>query len=388
MTLEQRLHDVAAPHVGPSEIPGMVALVTIGDEVATVALGNLDLDNTRPVQRDSLFRIASTSKPITGAATMALVGEGLIDLDEPIDRLLPEMAGRQVLRAIDGPLDDTVPAQRKITTRDLLTFTFGFGMCLEMFMAREPWPILKADKEFHLSSINPPELHLMPDPDTWIERLGSLPLLAQPGERWLYQTGAQVVSVLLARAAGQPFADVLKTRLFEPLKMRDTNFYTTDTDRLATAYMTVPDGTEGLVAWDPPDGFWSAAPPFPDGGAGLVSTADDLLAFGRMLLDKGRAPDGTQLVPEDAVKEMCTGQLTPAQIARGGLGPSFFDGMNWGFLQAVRDDGSYGWAGGFGSTYLVDPASDRVVIVLTQRNFDSSGPHPLHDAIQTAATAD
>ena len=189
------------------------------------------------MQRDSLFRIASTSKPIVAAATLALVAEGLISLDEPVDELIPELADRRVLVRMDGPLQETVPAVRAITARDLLTFTFGFGMTMAMFMSPEPWPIVTAEGELGLTTFGPPDPDLQPDPDTWIANLGTLPLLAQPGERWLYNTGASVLGVLLARAAEQPLGEVLRTRLFEPLGMRDTAFWTTETGRLATSYM-------------------------------------------------------------------------------------------------------------------------------------------------------
>ncbi len=153
-----------------------------------------------------------------------------------MDRLLPELADRRVLRRMDGPLDDTVPAERPVTARDLLTFTFGFGMAVEMFGAEKPWPVVAASEELSLCTLGPPAPAAQPEPDIWIEALGSLPLLAQPGERWLYNTGASVLGVLLARAAGQPLDTVLRTRLFEPFGMPDTAFFTTEADRLATAY--------------------------------------------------------------------------------------------------------------------------------------------------------
>jgi len=183
----------------------------------------------------------------------------LFDLDEPVDRLLPELAERQVLRQMDGPLDETVPAARAITTRDLLTFTFGFGMVLEMFMSPTPWPVVRATEDFHLATIGPPNPSVQPDPDTWMANLGTLPLLAQPGERWMYNTGAQVLGVLVARATGEPLADAFRTRLFQPLGMHDTGFWTAQTDRLTTAYMPTPDG---LVVIDLPDGSWSRSPAF------------------------------------------------------------------------------------------------------------------------------
>jgi CubicO group peptidase (beta-lactamase class C family) len=370
------LHAAAERHLGDDRVPGLVALVARGGQVHVEALGTLSVGGS-PVARDSIFRIASTTKPITAAATLALAAEGLIGLDEPVDRLLPELAGRRVLRSMDGPLEDTVPAARAITARDLLTFTFG--MVGEMFASPTPWPAVAATAKLGLATIGPPDPPVPPDPDTWIARLGSLPLLAQPGERWMYNTGAQVLGVLAARAAGQPFSEVLTTRIFEPLGMRDTGFWTADTHRLATAYQPTPDG---LVVLDAPGGKWSRPPRFGDGAAGLVSTADDLLAFARMLLGGG-AP----VLPADAVRAMTTDQLTPAQKARGGLLPGFFNGRSWGFCQAVYDSGAFGWDGGLGTSWLVDPSQDLTVIVLTQRMFESPHPPQVHRDIQAAAYA-
>ncbi len=375
----ERIHEVAERHVGDTRVPGLVALVARGDDVHVEALGNLTVGD-RPVTRDSIFRIASTTKPITAAATLSVIEEGLIDIDEPIDPFLPELADRQVLRRMDGPLDETVPAYRPITTRDLLTFTFGFGMVMEMFTARPPWPVVAAaEGELHLATIGPPDPAVQPDPDTWIANLGTLPLLAQPGDRWLYNTGASVLGVLLARATGQPFAEVLQTRVFDPLGMKDTGFWTVHTDRLATAYRPTP---EGLVVWDEPDGSWSQPPAFGDGAAGLLSTVDDLLAFARMLLGGG-AP----VLSRDSVQAMTTDQLTDAQKAKGGLGPNFFAGRSWSFCQAVLDTGAYGWDGGLGSSWLVDPAHDLTMIVLGQRLFESPSPPQVHTDIQAAAYA-
>jgi CubicO group peptidase (beta-lactamase class C family) len=375
----ERLNEAAAGHIGEDRVPGLVALVSRGDQVHVAALGRLGAGRG-PVSRDSIFRIASTTKPVTGAATLALAGEGLFTLDEPVDRLLPELGGRRVLRRMDGPLDDTVPASRPVTVRDLLTFTFGFGAAGEMFASDTPWPVVQATEELRLGTIGPPDPTPQPDPDTWIAGLGSLPLLAQPGERWLYNTGASVLGVLLARAAGQPLGEVLRTRLFEPLGMRDTGFWTTATERLATGYLPDPDG--GLRLADPPDGAWSRPPAFGDAASGLVSTVDDLLAFARMLL-RGGAP----VLSAEAATAMTTDQLTPAQKARGGLVPGFFDGRSWSYCQMVSDSGAYGWNGGLGTSWLVDPNHDLVVIVLTQRMFESPEIPPVHRDIQAAAYA-
>ena len=375
-----RFAAVAAAHVGDDKVPALVALVARGEQVHVEALGSLSIGGA-PVRRDSLFRISSTTKPITGAATLALVREGLIDLDDRIDDLVPELASPRVLRRMDGPLDETVPVIRSITVRDLLTFTFGFGMVIEMFMSPVPWPVVAAAAQLHLSTIGPPNPDEPPDPDTWIKRLGSLPLLAQPGERWLYNTGAAVLGVLLARAAGQSYPDVLRTRIFEPLGMHETAFWTRETERLATVYMPTPDG---LTVFDPPEGQWSRPPVFADGAAGLVSTVDDLLAFARMLLRRGGP-----VLSSEAVTEMTRDHLTTEQRAL--AGPAFLGGRGWGFCQSVVIDGprtgAFGWDGGFGSSWLVDPNRDLTVIVLTQRMFNTALAPQVHVDLQAAAYA-
>jgi CubicO group peptidase (beta-lactamase class C family) len=373
---------VAASHIG-DDMPGLVALVAHGDQVHVDALGSLSIGGP-PARRDSLFRISSTTKPITAAATMALVDDGLLHLDESIDRLLPELANRQVLRRMDGPLDDTDPVTRPVTVRDLLTFTFGFGMVMEMFSAPEPWPVVAAANDLLLTTFGPPEPAKAPDPDTWIAALGTLPLLAQPGERWLYNTSAQVLGVLIARAAGMPIADVLRTRLFEPLGMTDNMFWTPDVDRLATSYAPTPDG---LVVWDKPDGAWSTPPAFGDGAAGLLSTVDDLLKFARLFLRGGNG-----VLSADSVAQMTQPQLTPAQVAFGGLGSDFFADSSWGFGTSVTTSGptagSFGWDGGLGTSWIVDPVRDLATIVLTQVMFSGpDGMQAVHTELRDAARA-
>jgi CubicO group peptidase (beta-lactamase class C family) len=375
----ERFAAAAAEHVGDDRVPGLVALVAHGEEVYVAAAGTLAVGG-RPVERASLFRIASTTKPITAAATLALVGEGLLELDEPVDRLLPELANRRVLRRMDGPLDDTLPAAGPVTVRGVLTFTFGFGMAMEMFTGREPWPVVAAAAEAGLGAIGPPQPDAVVDPDTWIARFGELPLLAQPGERWLYNTGAHVLSVLCARAAGVSYEQVLRTRIFSPLGMGDTGFHTQDVQRLATAYQPTADG---LVVWDPPDGQWSRPPAFHDGAAGLVSTVDDLLAFARMLL-RGGGP----VLDEDQVREMSRDQLTTDQRLSGA---ALLGGRGWGLGTSVVLHGPWagasGWDGGLGTSFVGQPERDLAVIVLTQRLFDSPQAPTVHTDLQAAALA-
>jgi CubicO group peptidase (beta-lactamase class C family) len=375
----ERFGAVARRHVGPDTVPGVVALVAHRDQVHVEVLGELTVGGP-PATRQSLIRIASTTKPVTAVAVLSLVRDGLLGLDDPVERWLPELAAPQVLRRMDGPLDETEPAVRPITVRDLLTFTHGFGMAVEMFMAPEPWPVVRAADELHLATLGPPDPDAQPDPDTWIAALGSLPLMAHPGERWLYNTGASVLGVLAARAAGEPFADVLSSRVFAPLGMSDTAFFTKDAERLATAYVPTPDG---LAVWDPPDGKWSRPPAFGDGGAGLVSTVDDLLALARMLL-RGGAP----VLGRDAVTQMTSEQISASQ--RGDAG-AFLADRSWGFCQSVVTQGpragAFGWDGGLGTSWLVDPNRDLVVVVLTQRLFESAQAPPVHTDLQDAAYA-
>ena len=374
-----RFGAVAAAHVGPTAVPGLVALAACGDDVHVEALGTLSIGGP-PVQRRSLFRIASTTKTITAVATLALVREGLLALDEPVERLLPELAQRRVLRRMDGPLDDTVPATSPVTVRSLLTFTFGFGMALEMFTTPGPWPVVAAAAEAGLATIGPPQPDAFVEPGTWIARFGELPLMAQPGERWLYNTGSHVLGVLCARAAGRPFEEVLRTRVLDPLGMRDTAFSAGDVARLATAYQPTADG---LVVWDPPEGQWSRPPAFPDGAAGLVSTADDLLAFARMLL-RGGAP----VLTADQVRELGRDSLSAEQRE---FGAAFLGGRGWGLgTSVVREGpwaGAFGWDGGLGTSFLVHPDLDLAVIVLTQRLFDTPQAPAVHTDLQAAALA-
>jgi CubicO group peptidase (beta-lactamase class C family) len=376
--LRERIDHIVTAAVEQGQAPGVVAGIAHGD-AAHVAVAGVATLGRSPMTRDTLFRISSMTKPMTAAVVLAQIEAGVLGLDEPADRLLPELADRAVLRAPDGPLADTVPATRSITVRDLLTFTFGFGMQGAMFAAAQPWPIVAAAGELNLGTFGPPMPGTLPDPDTWMARLGSLPLLAQPGERWLYQAGSQVLGVLAARADAKPFADVMRDRLLAPLGMHDTGFAAADTARLATAYQRSGDGWEVL---DPPDGHWSRPPAFADGSGGLISTVDDLLTFGRMLLD-----GGTSVLAPATVTQMTQDQLTPAQHAAVWPGFSFLGGRGWGYGVSVLEDGRYTWDGGLGTAWSNIPAQDLCVVVLTQRFVDQDGPAPVCDNVLNAARA-
>jgi CubicO group peptidase (beta-lactamase class C family) len=359
-----RLSEIIQAAVAQGQAPGVVAGVARGDETYIEAAGTMAVDGP-PMRADTLFRISSTTKPITAAVILGLIEDGLLQLEEPVDRLVPELAGRRVLRRPDGPLDDTVEAERPVTVRDLLTFTWGFGMQGAMFSGPEPWPVVAAAGERELGTFGPPAPDTTPEPEVWLRRLAELPLLAQPGERWLYSAGSQVLGVLAARAGGAPFEEVMRDRILRPAGMRDTGFYAADPARLATAYEN-RDGR--LAVTDRPDGAWSRRPRFPDGAGGLVSTAADLLAFGRMLL---RGGDSALKPP--TVAEMTRDQLTPVQRARVWPGFSFLGDRGWGYGVSVLADGSYAWEGGLGTTWVNVPGQDLAVVVLTQRAADETG---------------
>ena len=377
-----RLREAMQGYLTRGELPGLVALVSRGPSLHVEALGYMALEQGAAVARDTLFRISSMSKPVTAVAALMLIDEGKLQLDEPVDRLLPELAERKVLRSLDGPLDDTVPAQRPITVRDLLTFRMGFG---QLMVPPEAYPITKAANSLEIG-MGPPAPGRMPAPDEWLKRLGSLPWMAQPGERWLYNTGSDVLGVLIARAAQQDFASFLRTRLFEPLGMRDTAFHVPreKLERFVTSYWTDPaSGARSL--YDEPSGQWSAPPAFQSGAGGLVSTIDDYFAFARMLRQGGEH-DGARLLSEASLAALRTDQLTAAQKAASqtSLVPSYFNDHGWGYgVSVVTHEGpgepgaSFGWDGGLGSTFRVAPREDMVIILLTQQAWTSPAPPPI-----------
>lgn len=376
-----RMHDVMASYVESGEVPGLITLVSRHNEVHIDVIGKQALGANEPIQRDTIFRISSMTKPITAAAAMILVEECKLRLDDPVDLLLPELANRQVLRQLDGPLNDTAPAQRPITLRDLLTFRMGFG---QIMAPPDAYPILQAAQALQIG-LGPPAPSTMPAPDEWLRRLGTLPLMHQPGERWMYNTGSDVLSVLIARAAGQPLETFLHERIFEPLGMQDTSFSVpaAKLDRFATSY-SANFTTGATEIYDVAvGGQWSQPPAFPSGAAGLVSTIDDYLAFGQMLLNKGKH-GSERILSRPTVELMTTDQLTPAQKAISGLAPGAFDNHGWGFGLSIITQcdslagsvGTFGWDGGMGTSWYTDPKEEMVTLLMTQRMWTS--PNPPH----------
>ena len=380
--------DVMRGYVERGELAGVVTLLCRHDEVQVEAIGAQNLATATPIQRETIFRIASMTKPITAAAAMILVEETKLRLDEPVDRWLPELADRKVLRGIDSPLDDTVPAKRPITLRDLLTFRLGLGAVMAF---PDVYPIQKAMAE---AGIAPGPRPLSFSADEFMARVGGLPLVHQPGEQWMYHTGSDILGVLIARAAGMSLGDFLKERIFEPLAMKDTGFSVPEAklDRLASCYHADP-ATGRLAVYDEARGGpWACPPVFESGGGGLVSTADDYLAFGRMLLRYGRH-GADRILSRPAVELMTADQLTPEQKASSPFVPGFWDTRGWGFGLSVitrrggvgLSPGSFGWDGGFSTSGYCDPHEDMVGILLVQRMMTSPSGFDFHSDFWTLA---
>lgn len=373
----ERLASVMDGHAAEGGVPGLVWLVARRGEVHAGTAGTRRAGGGERMGRDEIFRISSMTKPVTAAAALVLVEECRLRLDDPVDDLLPELADRRVLADPQGPLDATVPARRPVNLRDLLTFRSGLGADLT---ATGPQPVMAAAAELGLGA-GPPAPAGPPPPDEWMRRLGTLPLAYQPGERWLYHTSADVLGVLVARAAGQPLETFLAERIFEPLGMVDTGFAVPDDrrDRLGPCYWTDPTGDR--IVYDPPDGQWRQPPNFPGGGAGLVSTVDDFLAFADMLR-AGGVHRGRRILSRPTIEAMTTNQLTVGQLATSAPDP---DGaVGWGLGLGVRvrrtgpalSVGTYGWDGGLGTQWATDPVEDLVGLLFTNRAWTAAFPPP------------
>ena len=335
------IEQVLASHAPPAA----VALVARGDDVEVALFGD--------ATRDSIFRIASITKPITAATVMLLVEDGLVSLDDPVDRFVPELASPRVLRTPGSRLDDTVPLEREVTVRDVLESRAGWGFpsdfslpAVQLLFA-EAFPFGRA----------------FGSTEEWLAGLARVPLLAQPGELWLYNACSDLQGALVERVTGRPLAEVTAERIFEPLGMVDTAFFTPSGKRSRRpAYVDAE-----LAPVDPALDRYDDPPGFASGAGGLVSTADDWLAFGRMLL-----ADGGRLLGPESVRLMTSDHLTSGQREASAL---FLEGQGWGYGGAVDlETGRYGWVGGTGTTAHVRAASGTVAILLTQ--VQMAGPTP------------
>lgn len=363
--------------------------ITVGAETSTGSAGSLRASSsTTPMVDDAIFRIASVTKPIVAFAAICAVQDRLIMLDHSVEELLPELANRRVLVDPDGPIvGPTVTAHRPITIRDLLTLRCGWGM------------------DFDLSSIDPLLMHMWENgigpgptapsgtPDEFLAALSALPLADQPGSRWRYHTGSDILGIFLERLYGTNLEAVLRRSVLDPLGMSDTRFSVPSEhlDRMTecrTRGEGSADGEPGeYEVWDEADGRWFGSPEFYSGATGLLSTTADSLMFGRMLLDRGDTNAG-QLASPALIDEMLTDQLTSEQRRRAQI-----DGetttCGWGFGIGIGNDGGMsswslpgraGWDGGLGSSFLLDLDHDLCAVVLSTDGFDDAGvPEVLQD---------
>ena len=327
-------------------------------------IGYRDIEAQAPMGRDTIFRIASMTKPVTVAAAMALVEEGKLALSDPITRWLPELSDMQVLVDSLGALDHTVPARRDITVEDLMTHRSGLAYSFSV-----AGPISRA---YHRVS-------LRQDQDHWLADVAQLPLVHQPGDRMTYSQGTEVLGIALSRIEGKPLHQVLAERIFEPLSMTDTGFFISADKRARAATMYRLD-QQGGVHNDAMGPIPVKEPRFCQGGAGLVSTADDYLRFARMLLAGGTV-DGIRVLSQESVHLMRTDRLTDEQKRQPFLGAPFWIGRGFGLNLSVVTDparsaqlfgpggvGTFGWPGAYGTWWQADPANDVILIYLIQ-NF-------------------
>ena len=365
------------PFIDRGELAGLAALAWKSGEVAHLdTLGWRDVERQAPMTRDTLFRVASMTKPITSCLIMLLVEDGKIGLNDPITRWAPEFADMRVLRDPGGPVEDTVPASRDITFEDLLTHRAGLAYNFSC-----SGPIA----ESYRKTLQPPEM-LPPisfarTPDEWMAALGSLPLLHQPGQRYLYSHATDVLGFIAGRIAGKPFRDVLIERVLGPLGMTDTDFWAPPEkrDRLATlySYSSADDRLAPMPADD------SDRPPvFAGGGGGLISTLDDYLTFARMMLGGGEV-DGVRLLKAETVRDMLTDRMSARQREDTFLGLPLWAGQGFGLGVSLVDEpqrnvlgvgskGAFGWPGAYGTWWQADPAQAQILLYMTQHSVELS----------------
>lgn len=402
MNKEEQLQKALQKSIDEGQIAGAVVLLHRNGLTQSACAGWRDIENRLSMQRDSIFRIASMSKPITSVAALMLVDEGRIALDDPIARIAPEFASKRVLRAPDSALDDTVPAERLITFRDLLTHRSGFT-----YGDSQGIPIRVAYRTALGGDIDSPL-----KPDDWIAALAKLPLIGQPGSLMNYGCSTDLLGLLIARIEGVPLGTVLQRRIFGPLGMHDTGFLVPKAkrDRRASAYGFDEQGRlmkrltwGGVVVEERPDDM-----AYESGGVGLWSTVDDYLKFARLFLGKGEV-DGVRLLRAETLRQMMTNQLTDDQRANSvmlGRKP-FAAGRGFGLGVAVvlepdnadmarrGSAGTVSWPGAYGGWWLADPTEQSIFVFMAHNMVDLAqmargvglGVWALIDDLQSVALA-
>lgn len=379
--LKKSVASAISGHVDAGELAGAATLIWRGGQIVeSAAIGRRDLDAGLPVERDTIFRIASMSKPVTTVAALILLDEGRFHLDDPIATCAPELTRMRVLRNPDGPLDETNPTARPITFRDLLTHCSGLT-----YGDFHRGPIGGAYAETLGKQIDN-EL----TPDEWIARLATLPLIDQPGAAFHYSVSTDLLGFLIARLEGASLGEVLNRRIFASLNMRDTTFLVPrdKRDRCASLCGFDAEGHLTTLTAAPGGQALKERPEtmtFESGGQGLWSTIDDYLAFARALI--GDAPNGVALLRAETLAMMTSNQLTPEQrvTARMFGRPIFASGHGYGMGVAVVMEpekadplrcrggvGTIGWPGAYGGWWQADPNDHSVLIFLAHNMVELS----------------
>ncbi|MBB5641049.1 serine hydrolase domain-containing protein [Cryobacterium roopkundense] len=350
----EQLIETIRPLVDDGEVPGAVVGVLHGNHRSVAAVGQTEPGGTVAMPVNAVMRISSNTKPMVAAVALLLVQDGVLNLDDTVEKFVPELTGRRVLRQLDGALEETVPAQRSMTIADLLTMRMGFG-----FVFESTCPTVEAAAAAGLG-FGPPDPSRTLEPSDWVTRFAALPLLEQPGTVWRYELAYALLGVVLSRAAESPLDVLMRERLFTSLAMFQTGF-------VASPRHLVPafaQSENGLVRFDSAlDSRWSTPPAFPDARGGLVSTVSDMLRFARMLLNNG----GGLLSPESAAA-MTSDQLTAEQRS-GPSAQAFLDGGGWGYGVGITNGEfgrRYGWGGGLGTLWYSWPEHDVAVALMTQ----------------------
>ncbi|MBX9980722.1 MAG: beta-lactamase family protein [Mycobacterium gordonae] len=344
-------------------LPGAVTVVWQRGEVLQVnEIGYRDVEAKLPMQRDTLFRIASMTKPVTVAVIMSMVDEGKLALSDPIARWVPEFANVRVLDDPHGPLERTHPARRAIVIEDLLTHTSGLAYGFSV-----SGPIARAYLRLPFNQGS----------DVWLSELAVLPLVHQPGEKVTYSHSIDVLGVIASRIDGKPLHEVFEDRVLGPAGMPDTGFFVTPASRPRAATMYRHDEHDRLRhdVMGPPH---VKPPSFCNAGGGLWSTADDYLRFVRMLLGDGLI-DGVRVLSTESVRQMRTDRLTEDQKRHNFLGSPYWVGRGFGLNLSVVTDpvratplfgpggiGTFSWPGAYGTWWQADPSADLILLYLIQ----------------------